>query len=98
MTDEAEMKEVLDPKKLALPSRPLIEEIELEHYEDSSGEESLEIWVILDDSTKDEDLTGENVMQVKSAIREALLSNQVRLFPYIRFIVRAEYDSEVGSE
>lgn len=98
MIGEAEMNGLLDPKKLPLPARPLVEKIDAEHYEDSSGEESLEIWVILDDATNDDDLTGENVVQVKSAIHQTLLAHGIRLFPYIRLIKRSDYSSQANSE
>jgi hypothetical protein len=74
-----------------LPPSPPIEAIEAEAYEDSTGEESLQVWVILSDSTRDEDLTGEHVMEIKSALRERLLSKGIRLFPYIRLVKRSDY-------
>lgn len=83
--------DALEQASPPLPPSPPVEAIEAEPYEDSSGEESLQIWVILGDSTRDEDLTGEHVMQLKSAIRERLLSRGIRLFPYIRLVRRSEY-------
>jgi hypothetical protein len=98
MPVDEKMKKALDRKSLSLPARPPVETIESEHYEDSSGQDSLEIWVILSDSTPDEDLTGENVMQIKSAIRESLRRNGIRLFPYVRLVKRSDYHSETTSE
>ena len=74
-----------------LPPSPPVEAIEAEFYEDSTGEESLEVWVILSDATRDEEITGERVMQIKSALRERLLSKGITLFPYIHFIKRSDF-------
>lgn len=96
MPDEATIKTALKKDELDLPDYPVVEIIEADYYEDSSGEDSLEVWVILSDSTRDEELTGESVVQIKSAISESLLKNDVKLFPYIRLVKRSEYETEEG--
>lgn len=94
MSDQATIDNALKKEKLQLPDRPVIEDIKADYIEDSSGEDSLEVWVILSDSTSDEELTGESVVQIKSAISESLLESGVDLFPYIRFSKRADYGSD----
>ena len=94
MSDQATIDNTLKKEKLELPDRPVIEDIKADYIEDSSGEDSLEVWVILSDSTSDEELTGESVVQIKSAISESLLKSGVELFPYIRFSKRADYGSD----
>ena len=84
-------KEALDLENLQLPARPEIVGIEYEPYEDSTGEDSLEIWVVLSDSTLDEDITGTNVMQIKSAIRGSLHARGIKLFPYVRLVTESEF-------
>lgn len=76
-----------------LPASPVVEAIEVEPYEDSTGVDSLQVWVVLSDATRDEDLTGERVMQLKSALSERLLSEGVHLFPYIRLVKRSDYQA-----
>ncbi len=94
MPYQAIIEEALKKEKLDLPDRPVIETIEVDFIEDSSGEDSLEVWVILSDSTRDEELTGESVVRIKSTISESLLNNGVTLFPYIRLVKQSDY--EVG--
>lgn len=96
MPDEATIEAALKKEKLDLPDRPVVEIIEADYYEDSSGEDSLEVWVVLSDSTRDEELTGESVVQIKSTISESLLNNGVKLFPYIRLVKRSDYETEEG--
>lgn len=98
MSVDEKIKKVLNPRNIQLPQRPFVEDIEPELYEDSGGEESLQVWVILSDSTQDEDLSGEHVMQIKSAVRERLLNEGYHLFPYIRLVKRAEYEPEEDPE
>ena len=94
MPVEAAIHDALNKENLNLPDRPVIEDIKADYIEDSSGEDALEVWVILSDATRDEELTGESVVQIKSAISESLLDNGVDLFPYIRFVTRSEYDED----
>ena len=92
MTTVERARIVLDPKKLKLPLRPVIRSIDVEDYIDNSGEGALLLQVILDEATSDEDITGEAIVAIKSAIRESLLSTGVREFPYIVFAKRSELD------
>jgi hypothetical protein len=82
---------------LPLPPSPRVEQIEAEDYVDSTGIDSLMIWVLLSDDTRDEELTGRNVMDIKAAIRESLLSHGIRLFPYTNLILRSDYPSRAES-
>lgn len=88
----------LDLESLELPARPVVEAIEADPYEDSSGKDSLEVWVILSDCTSDSDLSGENVTQIKAVIRERLLSKGIHLFPYVRMAKRSEHQLQASSE
>lgn len=98
MTLDEKTKDALSLENLSLPAAPPVEAIEYEPYVDSSGEDSLQIWVILSDSTAEKDLTGKNVMQIKSSIRESLLENGIHQFPYVRLIKRSDYHSQAASE
>jgi hypothetical protein len=96
MPDQVTIENALKKEQLNLPDLPVIEDIRAEFIEDSSGVDSLEVWVILRDSTRDEELTGPAVVQIKSEIRENLIKNQVGLFPYIRIVRRSDYQSGEG--
>jgi hypothetical protein len=84
MTVAAKAQQALDMKKLDLPDKPQVAAIEVEDYVDWAGDEALRVYVILKDDTRDEELTGDSVIQLKSAIRDRLLSQGIREFPYIR--------------
>jgi len=85
---------VLDLKKLkkALPREPHVERIESEEYVNADGEDALKITVMLSDDTTLEQLTGENVVSLKSAIYNALRAERISLFPYIFLATQAELD------
>lgn len=90
--------DALDLKKLDLPSSPAIVEIRVFPYEDWTGDEALEVIALMDDRTTDDELTGENVVRIKSAIRDSLFHRGVKLFPYIRMIKQSDYDLEAARE
>lgn len=92
------IEEALDLQNLPLPPRPSVVEIRFHPYEDSAGEDSLEIIVLLNDETTDDDLTGENVMQITSSIRDSLIAKGIKLFPYVRLIKQSEYQPEATYE
>jgi hypothetical protein len=75
--------EALDLKNLSLPATPRVLAVEAEDYTDSSGEPALRILVTLDESADVENLPGEAVGRLKSAIRENLRRHGVTVFPYI---------------
>ncbi len=81
----------LNQKDPPLPEKPEVEEIEAEPHVDHMGEDALMLWVILSDSTEEEDLGGENVAQLKRAIYDRLLNAGINLFPYARLVKRSEY-------
>ena len=95
--DEKTLK-ALDLKNLPLPPKPVVEAIEVQPYVDTTGEESLDVWVVLSDATDDDDLTGKNVMQINAAIRESLLECDIRLFPYVHLIKQSDYRSQMEGE
>lgn len=72
----------LDPRKLALPPRPVVESIEVEEMVDWTGDEGLRIQVIIGEDTRDEELTGKFGLALRFAIREALATEGIELFPY----------------
>lgn len=83
----------LEIRNLNLPERPHVEDIEVTDYVDTSGEGALLIQVILSDDTKDEDITGDAIIGIKSAIRDALLDKGIHEFPYVVFAKRSELES-----
>lgn len=81
MAVDEKARKALDIK--ALPPGLAVTGLEAEEYTDSTGEPSLRVWVILDESVDVDNVTGEVVGRLKSAIRESLRKNGVTMFPYI---------------
>jgi hypothetical protein len=83
---------VLDLKKLkkALPREPHVVRIESEEYVNADGEDALKVMFVLSDDTTLAQLTGENVVSLKSAIYNALRAERISLFPYIFLTSEAE--------
>jgi hypothetical protein len=88
----------LDPKRLNLPERPVIEAIEVEDYADWEGEDALRVRVILAEDTKDEEISGEAFLDLKTQIRDALLAQGIEQFPYMFVAKRSELEAQSESE
>ena len=85
-------REALNLEGLKLPSRPRVTRIEVEDYTDSSGEASLRVLVVLDESTDIDQVSGEEVGELKSAIRRSLREHGITMFPYIFLAKPSELD------
>jgi hypothetical protein len=76
-------RKALDVKSLPLPPGLGVTKLEVEEYTDSTGEPSLRVWVILDESTDVEKVSGQSIGEFKSAIQQRLREHGNTLFPYI---------------
>ncbi len=90
---------ILDVLKLSelkskLPRNPKVVDIRVEEYVDTDGEDALRVTVILDESVKVEKLKGDDITEVKSAIRQAIRDQGVSLWPYIWFAKQSELDED----
>jgi hypothetical protein len=90
-------KNILDPRKLPLPPKPIVTDIKVFPYVDHHGIDSLEVWVILDDSTTRKDRSVDNVRAIRTAIHDTLLGAEIELFPYIRVLTPSDM-KEAGIE
>jgi hypothetical protein len=77
------LRRALNIKSFPLPTGLAVTRLEAEDYTDSTGEPSLRVVVILDESVDVEKLTGEAIGDLKFAIRESLRKNGITVFPYI---------------
>jgi len=75
--------------QLDLPARPRVVRLEWRPHEDSLGEDSLKVWVILSDDTRDEEL--KETFEINRTIRDNLRKHGVSLFAYIRYALETEY-------
>jgi hypothetical protein len=93
---------ILDVLKLSelqskLPRDPKVVDIRVEDYFDTDGEDALRVTVILDEAVDAEKFRGEDVISLKSAIRQQLRDQGVTLWPYIWLATQSELD-EVDDE
>lgn len=97
MTAIETARDILDPAKLNLPPNIPVLRIETEAYTDMDGEDSLRVNVIIADDTVVENVGGKNWMKLKMAIRDSLLDQDIRLFPYI-FIAKPSELAETDED
>jgi hypothetical protein len=83
MPVDEKTREALDLKILSLPASPVVLSVEAEDYTDSTGEPALRVLVTIDEATDIENFRGEDISQLKSAIRDSLRQHGVTVFPYI---------------
>jgi hypothetical protein len=93
MTETERINVALDLQDLELPSRPRVTRLEWAPYEDSLGDEAVEVWVLLDADTRDEEIEGRWVSDVITKILHSLQRREVGLFPYVRFAREGERES-----
>ncbi len=96
MTKDTELAGILDLKTLPLPPRPKVVAIRAEPYVDFLGADELRIWVVLDDSTKLEEWTGDGIHEIDRTINDALLAAGEKRFPYMWFRTRSQFQKEQG--
>ena len=82
MAVDANTLDALDLQKLTLPPSPPVTELRAEDYIDSSGEDSLQVFVILAENADVERLSGKDVGTLKSTIRDSLRRHGVTRFVY----------------
>jgi hypothetical protein len=90
MTSVEQAKGILDPKKLKLPEKPHVDAIDVEDTVDLDGKDALRVQVIIAEDTTDDEITGEAVIEIKSAIRDALRSQGIAEFAFIYFAKPSE--------
>jgi hypothetical protein len=77
--------QALQPESLGLPPGPRVVRVDWELDEDSSGEESLEILVLFDPRTTDDDIRAAPIHEIKWRIVESLRRHSVTQSPYFTF-------------
>jgi hypothetical protein len=82
MPVDEKTRNALDINKLQLPPGLAVNRVEVEDYTDWTGDPSLRVLVVLDESVDVEKVIGAAI-DLKTAIRESLIKHGVTLFPYI---------------
>lgn len=92
MLSRQELAEVLRLDKLELPQRPRVVDVKYEEYEDSTGDDSLQVYAILDDATPEEEWTWVQVEPIYDAIRSALRAAGEDRWAYFTVGTRQQYE------
>jgi len=90
-------RKALDIKDFPFPKGLAVTALEVEDYTDSTGEPSLKVWVILDESVDVDKVSGEAIGNLKSTIRERLRNHGNTLFPYI-FLAKPSERADTNQE
>jgi hypothetical protein len=81
-----QLAEVLDVQRLHLPARPKVLELRYRPVEDWSGDDALNITIVVDESTPDIDrIEPDKTRAVKQVITSALFEAEIDRIPYYRF-------------
>jgi hypothetical protein len=84
----------LSDLKSKLPRNPKVVDIRVEDYVDTDGEDALRVTVIIDENVKVERFKGEDIIALKSAIRNRIRELGVEKWPYIEIAKQSELDEE----
>jgi hypothetical protein len=71
-------------------------EIDYERYTDADGESALRVWVVFEETSDAGDFSGDDVSDLKFAIRESLRGQGIEEFAYI-FIVSEDERASLES-
>jgi hypothetical protein len=92
MLTEAEVTDLLSVKKLPLPAHPKINDIKIEERLDWTGEEMLDIYLILDDASPEEDWKLPKIHPVTDLVRETLRNAGDSRFALFTIGTQKDYD------
>ena len=88
---------VLDVSRLPRTQALRVNAATVEDYTDSTGEPALRVTAILDEDVDGAEVPGDEVGNLKWAIRRQLQDRGITLFPYISFTKKSELD-DTGEE
>jgi hypothetical protein len=85
----------LSDLKSTLLRNPRVVDIRVEDYVDTDGEDALRVTVILDERVNPAKVSGQDVTDLKRAIRDRIRGLGVELWPYIQLVKQSELDEDV---
>lgn len=89
-----EARHALELDQLQLPDDVPIDEVRVEEYIDSDGEDSLSVQVVLSESADVSAISGDTLLDIKDRISERLRAIGFRLFSYISFVKLSELNPQ----
>ena len=93
MAVDQKAQDALDVGQLPIPPGLPVARIEVQDYTDSTGEPSLRVLVVLDESVDLEHISGRDVSDLKWEIRESLRKHGISSFAYIFMAKQSELDA-----
>ncbi len=80
--------------KSKLPREPKVVDILVEDYVDTDKEDALRVTVIIDEDVDIEKVSGQDITDLKSAIRHRIRELGVELWAYIFVAKQSEFDED----
>src|SRR6266540_3371405 len=93
MLSEEELAEILAPERLKLPKSPKVIGVKVEDYEDWTGDEALDVYVLLDPRTTDRQRSWRYLERINDEVVRAIRSSGETRFPYVTFGTPEEYQN-----
>jgi hypothetical protein len=79
--------------KSKLPRNPKVVDIRVEDYVDSDGEDALRVTIVIDEDV-DVEKSGQEITDLKSAVRRRIRELGVELWPYIQIAKPSELEED----
>jgi hypothetical protein len=87
----------LSKLKSKLPRDPKVVDIRVEDYVDSDGEDALRVTIVIDEDV-DVEKSGQEITDLKSAVRRRIRELGVELWPYIQIAKPSELEEDDDEE
>jgi hypothetical protein len=84
--------------KSKLPRNPKVVDIRVEDYVDTDGEDALRVTVVIDEDVDIEKVSGQDITDMKSAVRRRIRELGVELWAYIFVAKQSELDEDDDEE
>lgn len=79
----AEVRDVLSPTRLNLPTSPIVLDIVVDEYVNSAGEDALNVFVVLEDDVPEDESLWKQIEPIFNTIHDALIGAGESRFPYM---------------
>ena len=84
--------------KSKLPRNPKVVDIRVEDYVDTDGEDALRVTIVIDEDVDVEKVSGQDITDLKNAIRRRIRELGVELWAYIRIAKPSELEEDDDEE
>ncbi len=91
--EPARIQEAIDRARGQLPARPVVVDVRFELGDDSTGDPAVFVMTLLDEQTRDEEWTSENLDPIVDQLTEAVVGTGLDRLVYVRFARPSEASS-----